>query len=283
MKIMVTGAAGMLGRTLMRTLEKEHYECLGVDLADFDLTNLHDTQQAVDQFAPDLIIHGAAMTQVDLCETECDLAWRVNVIGSAHAAIAAYRAGARIIALSTDYVFPGTSDRPYNEWDATDPASVYGQTKCAGEDAIRAHNPDHAICRISWLYGQGGPSFVHTILRLARETEKPLKIVADQIGNPTSCDAVADALLNIVKDNIPGTIHLTCEGETSWKGLAEKILQINGLDTEVLPCTTAEFPRPAPRPANSRLEKMALRLHGLSPMPDWEDALQHFFDLYPEG
>ncbi len=153
---------------------------------------------------------------------------------------------------------------------------MYGQTKLAGEEAIRAHNPDHTICRISWLYGQGGPSFVHTILRIAEQAKAPLKVVDDQIGNPTSCNAVANGLLPIIEHKIPGTIHLTCEGETTWKGFAEEILHLKNIDTKILPCSTDEYPRPAPRPANSRLEKRALRLNNLPPMPHWKETLKNF-------
>ena len=188
------------------------------------------------------------------------------------------RHGVRLVAISTDYVFEGDADRPYTEFDRpTGGRTVYGQSKFAGEEAVRSLCPDHVIARISWLYGAGGPSFVHAMMNLADGTRPVLKVVADQHGNPTSTVAVAQALGNILKrPNLCGTFHLTCEGEATWAEFAEEIFRLAGRKQAVQPCTTDEFPRPAPRPKNSRLEKMALRLAGLPPMPHWKDALAAF-------
>jgi len=175
-------------------------------------------------------------------------------------------------------VFDGASPRPYDEFDrATGGATVYGQSKFAGEKMIRRHCPNHVICRISWLYGPGGPSFVHTMMKLADGGHAELKVVGDQIGNPTSTLAVARKLHEIVdRPELAGTFHLTCEGEASWFEFASAIFRLAGIVRKVVPCTTADYPRPAPRPANSRLDKMMLRLHGLAPMPDWKTALAEF-------
>ena len=220
------------------------------------------------------------MTAVDKCETEVDLAYKLNAFGSANVAAACFRNNIRLIAISTDYVFDGNLDRPYNEFDtATGGRTVYGKSKFAGEEAIRRHCPDHVICRISWLYGEGGPSFVHTMLALADGSRKELKVVSDQIGNPTSTTAVARQLKNIlVNRELAGTFHLTCEGEASWADFAKEIFRLKGLDQKVVPCRTEDFPRPAPRPANSRLDKMMLRLAGLPPMPPWQEALKEFLE-----
>lgn len=281
MKILVTGAQGMLGRTLLAHL-KDH-DAVGVDIGDFDLGDPSATQAALQTHRPDVVIHGAAMTAVDKCETEQDTAYRVNGLGSANIAAASRAVGARIIAISTDYVFEGQLDRPYHEYDPTGPRSVYGASKLAGEEAIRAHNPDHLICRIAWLYGAGGPSFVHTMLKLGAQGGDPLKVVNDQHGNPTSCDAVAAHLVRLLDVPLSGVCHLTCEGETTWHAFTQAIFALKGFDRGVNPCTTDEYPRPAPRPANSRLDKRVLRLAGLPEMPHWKDALEAFLRAYPEG
>lgn len=277
MRILITGANGMLGRTLRRRLAC--HTLIPTDLPEGDITDETGFDRLVAREKPDAVIHCAAMTAVDNCESNRDLAFRLNALGSANVAAACNRHGARLIAISTDYVFDGASPRPYDEFDrATGGATVYGQSKFAGEELIRRHCPDHVVCRISWLYGPGGPSFVHTMLKLADGSRPELKVVDDQRGNPTSTLAVADALLGILaRPLLVGTFHLTCEGEASWREFAEEIFRQRGIAQKVTPCTTAEFPRPAPRPANSRLEKRMLRLCGLPPMPDWRDALREFF------
>jgi len=278
MRILITGADGMLGRTLRRKLSA--HTLIPADLPDGDITDEAKFDALVAREKPDAVIHCAAMTAVDDCENNRDLAFRVNALGSANVAAACNRHGARLIAISTDYVFDGASPRPYDEFDrATGGATVYGQSKFAGEEMIRRHCPDHVICRISWLYGPGGPSFVHTMLKLADGSRPELKVVDDQRGNPTSTFAVTDALLRILdRPLLVGTFHLTCEGEASWYEFAGEIFRRRGIDQRVTPCTTAEFPRPAPRPANSRLEKQMLRLCALPPMPDWRDALREFLN-----
>lgn len=281
MKILITGGKGMLGRTLARHLDG--HQVLTVDLEDFDLTNPTATRAAVRAANPDIIVHCAAMTAVDKCETERDLAYAVNALGSAHIAIAADDVGARLMAISTDYVFSGTALRPYHEWDETGPRSVYGLSKLAGERAVQIHCPNHLIIRIAWLYGQGGPSFLHTMLRLGAQGGEPLRVVNDQRGNPTSADAVAAHIRELLDVPAVGVMHLTCEGETTWFEFTKAIFEARGFDRPVDPCTTEEYPRPAPRPANSRLEKRALRLLGMPPMPKWQDALSRFVNDYPEG
>ena len=274
MRILVTGANGMLGRTLRRRLAGH---ALGlVDLPELDITRLAAVEQAWSAFAPEAVIHCAAMTAVDACETEPDRAYAVNALGSANVAIACHRRQARLIAISTDYVFRGDLDRPYHEWDVPAPRTVYGASKLAGEEAIRAHCPDHAIIRTAWLYGPGGPSFVHAMLKAGRASGAPVRVVNDQIGNPTSTDALAGAIELTLDARLAGTFHATCEGEATWHAFACAIFDRFRLNREVVPCTTAEFPRPAPRPANSRLEKRVLRLAGLPPMPEWRQALREF-------
>ncbi len=276
MKILLTGGKGMLGRTL--TAELKEFDVIPSDLPEGDITNPESFDALLKTEKPDAVIHCAAMTAVDKCETETDLAYRLNAFGSANVAAACHRNGVRLIAISTDYVFDGAADRPYHEFDAANGGNtVYGQSKFAGEEAIRRHCPNHVICRISWLYGAGGPSFVHAMVNLADGTRPELKVVHDQIGNPTSTLAVAKKLREILNNGkLVGTFHLTCEGEATWCEFAQEIFAQLGLNQEVIPCRTDEFPRPAPRPANSRLEKRMLRLSGLPPMPNWKDALAEF-------
>ena len=274
MKVLLTGGKGMLGRTLVRELGGD-FELIPTDLPEADITDERVIDAVFSQNAPDVVIHCAAMTAVDKCETERDLAFRLNARGTANVAAVCRRQGIRLIAISTDYVFEGDSYRPYNEFDRpTGGRTVYGQSKFAGEEAVRTLCPNHVIARISWLYGADGPSFVHAMMKLADGTRPVLKVVADQHGNPTSTTAVARALRNFLeRPNLCGTFHLTCEGEATWAEFAEEIFRLAGRVQKVHPCTTEEFPRPAPRPKNSRLEKMALRLAGLPPMPDWKTAL----------
>ncbi|MBR2365318.1 MAG: dTDP-4-dehydrorhamnose reductase [Lentisphaeria bacterium] len=278
MKILITGGKGMLGRTLQKVFSD--CELVIADLPEADITDAEAFDRFLASAAPDTVIHCAAMTQVDKCESEIDLAFKLNALGSANVASACFRQKIRLIAISTDYVFDGTLDRPYHEFDRPSGGrTIYGQSKFSGEEMIRQLCPDHVICRISWLYGEGGPSFVHAMMALADGSREFLKVVSDQIGNPTSTLAVAGMLRNILmKRSLAGTFHLTCEGEASWYDFAKEIFLLAGKDQKVLPCTTAEFPRPAPRPANSRLEKRMLKLAGLPPMPHWKDALKEFMD-----
>ena len=276
MKIMLTGGKGMLGRTLCRELTE--FEVIATDLPEAEITDAAGFEKILRSIEPDAVIHCAAMTAVDKCESERLLAYKLNAEGTANVAKACDKNNIRLIAISTDYVFDGDSARPYNESDpATGGNTVYGKSKFAGEEAVREYCKNHVIARISWLYGAGGPSFVHTMMDLADGSRPELKVVADQIGNPTSTTAVARALRNILlKQELCGTFHLTCEGEASWFEFAQEIFRLAGKDQKVVPCTTEEFPRPAPRPKNSRLEKMMLRLHCLPPMPHWQEALAEF-------
>ena len=276
MKILITGGKGMLGRTLQKVLAED--EIVVADLPECDITDAAGFDRFLAAAAPDAVIHCAAMTAVDKCESEVDLAYRLNAVGSMNVAAACHRHGVRLIAISTDYVFGGELDRPYHEFDVAGGAhTVYGKTKFAGEELIRRHCPNHLICRISWLYGAGGPSFVHAMMALADGTRPELKVVADQVGNPTSTLAVARRLGDLLaRPELVGTFHLTCEGEATWCDFAREIFRLAGKAQKVVPCTTEEFPRPAPRPRNSRLEKRMLRLCGLAPMPDWREALAEF-------
>jgi dTDP-4-dehydrorhamnose reductase len=270
----------MLGRNVLRRLGDQ---ARGLSRADLDIANISSVDDALNSMTPRVVINCAAFTAVDRCESESDTAFRANAIGPAVLAIACERRHIRLIHISTDYVFAGDLDRPYHEWDSTGPKTVYGASKLAGENAIRTHCPDHVIVRTAWLYGQGGPSFVHTMLRLGAESGPPLTVVDDQRGNPTSTEALADCLAHLLELPVAGTFHASGTGETSWYGFAQAIFARRPSQKNLVPCTTAQFHRPAPRPANSRLEPRALRLHGLPLLPDWQDSLERFLSEHPNG
>ncbi len=275
MKIMITGGKGMLGCSLQKKIN--NHNLIIADIDTVDITNSFQTEVFIKDNKPDVVIHCAAMTNVDACETEIDKAYMVNAVGSSNIASSTHKVGAKLIAISTDYVFDGNNDKPYNEYDKPNPTTIYGKSKFAGEEAIRTHCPNHVIIRTAWLYGFGGPSFVHTMIKLADGSKDEIKVVNDQIGNPTSTNALSDMIMNFINhETICGTFHVTCEGETSWYGFAKKIFSIKGINQKVIPCATDEFPRPAKRPKNSSLDKMNLRLHSFLKMPNWEYCLEEF-------
>jgi dTDP-4-dehydrorhamnose reductase len=277
MKILVTGGKGMLGRTLQRELAS--HEIVVADLPEWDITDADGFAAKMCAERPDAVIHCAAMTKVDDCETNRDLAFRLNEEGSRNVALACKMCDARLIAISTDYVFSGEPPKEPWAWSETDiprPRTVYGASKFAGEQMIQMILPDAVILRIAWLYGADGPSFVHTMARLGAQEGAPLKVVNDQRGNPTSCKVVADEIKFLLsKPHVSGIVHGTCEDQCTWFDLTVELFRLLGLKREVVPCTTEEFPRPAPRPRNSALKKSVLNLLGYR-TPRWQDALAEF-------
>ena len=277
MKILITGGKGMLGRTLQRDLAG--HEIIVADLPEWDITDDTGFVAKVCEAKPELIVHCAAMTKVDDCETNRDLAFRLNEDGSRNVALAAKACGARLFAISTDYVFSGEPPREPWAWSETDiprPRTVYGASKFAGEQMIQMLLPEAVIIRIAWLYGAGGPSFVHTMAKLGAQEGAPLKVVNDQRGNPTSTKTLADVIkFLMMKSDVSGIVHGTCEDQCTWYDLTVELFRLLGLKREVVPCTTEEFPRPAPRPHNSALKKSVLNLLGYR-TPKWQDALAEF-------
>ncbi len=284
MRILITGGKGMLGRTLQRRLAA-HTLALA-DLPETDILDCAALTAAFAAFAPDVVIHCAAMTRVDDCETEREKAYRLNGMGSANVATAARACGARLIAISTDYVFAGSApgetpfspstEEGYLETDFPHPGTVYGASKLAGERSVLDLLPEATIVRIAWLYGAGGPSFVHTMARLGGAAGEALKVVDDQRGNPTSTDAVADLLAFLLDHpEVHGIVHGTCTGVCSWYDLTVELFRLLGLTRALKPCTTEDFPRPAPRPAFSALAKGVLGKLGYT-MPAWQAALADF-------
>jgi len=279
MRILITGGKGMLGRTLQKELAGE---LLVADLPDWDITDADAFMAKTLSAAPDLVIHCAAMTQVDACEADRDRAFRLNEEGTRNVALASKACGARLIAISTDYVFSGEPPREPWAWSETDiprPRTVYGASKFAGEQMVQMIHPDNSvILRIAWLYGEGGPSFVHTMAKLGAQEGAPLKVVDDQRGNPTSTKVVADVINFLISHpEVSGIVHGTCEEQCTWYDLTVELKRLLGdrFPREVVPCTTAEFPRPAPRPRNSSLKKSVLNVLGYR-TPPWRAALADF-------
>ncbi len=269
----MTGSRGQLGTELVALLEAAgHHEVLGLDLPEHDLTDRDHVLGVLTSWRPDLVLHGAAFTAVDRCETEPELAYRVNCAATRFVADGARRVGAHVVYVSTDYVFDGTKDGPYTEWDAPNPVSVYGRTKHGGELEI-----DHGwtIARTSWVCGQHGQNMVKTLLRLA-EGGGEVSFVDDQIGHPTFISDLAPMIAKLGVERVPGVFHTTNQGVVSWYEFAREVFAAAGHDPErVRPISTAELqpPRPAPRPANSVLDAVAWRAHGFEASRDFREPL----------
>lgn len=273
-KLLVTGAKGQLGQELMRT-EDERYEIVGLDRVALDVTDLAQCKQTIAQYAPSAVIHAGAYTAVDQAETEVDEAYRVNALGTRNLAIAAREANVKLCYVSTDYVFDGQGSHPYNEYDNTNPQSVYGKSKRAGELLLQSICPTFFIVRTSWVYGKHGNNFVKTMLKLAQDRDS-LKVVSDQIGSPTYTRDLTLFLLNLVETEAYGIYHTTNAGACSWFEFAQAIFEERGIQSTLTPCTTSEFPRPAPRPAYSVLDHSAIRQNGFSDLRPWREALREF-------
>ena len=281
MKIMVTGAAGMLGTDLTRRLEGSH-EVIGVDVAEFDITDELAAASYVAKASPDWVIHGAAFTNVDGCEKEPDKAYHVNGDGPRNIARACWAAKCRMLYISTDYVYDGSKREPYVETDPTGPLNVYGASKLKGEQEVLKVLKDALVVRTSWLFGLNGPNFVEAILGQVGKKDE-LKVVSDQVGSPTYTPDLADGLARLVEAGASGIVHVSNEGACSWYEYAVKILSLAGASgIRVVPIGTEELGRPAMRPAYSVLSKdryfaiTGRRLRG------WEEALEEYMRIRRE-
>lgn len=277
MLILVTGVAGQLGYDVCRVLKSRGIEHRGVDLADFDITDREATLAYVQSCRPDAIIHCSAYTAVDRAEDDADTCMRVNALGMKHLAEAALAVNAKLLAVSTDYVFSGEGDAFYKVDDPTAPKSVYGRSKEAGEALVREILDRHFIVRVSWLFGKNGNNFVKTMLRLA-ETREELTVVCDQIGSPTYSLDAAGLLVDLIQSDRYGTYHVTNEGICSWAEFAAEIMRKSGKSTVIRPIPSSQYPTRACRPANSRLCKEKLDREGFSRLPHWKDALARYLD-----
>jgi dTDP-4-dehydrorhamnose reductase len=277
MRILVTGANGQLGRELVRLQAPQNMEIIGFGRGEMDITDLAQCRSVIRAHMPDAVVHCAAYTKVDQAESEPDEAYRVNAYGTRNAALAAEEIGAKFVYVSTDYVFDGRADKPYREYDRTDPQTVYGRSKLAGEQLVQSLSSRYFIVRTSWVYGKYGANFVKTMLKLAEERDR-LKVVHDQVGSPTYTLDLARFLLELVKSDYYGIYHASNSGVCSWYEFAKAIFEERRLNVHVEPCTTEEFPRPAPRPAWSVLDHGAIRAHGFEPLRPWREALRDYLN-----
>ena len=268
----------MLGSDLVECLNAGH-QVLGLGRAQLDITNPDQCQRAVAEFKPGAVINAAAMTNVDYCESHEEECSRVNAQGTANLATAAATAGSVLVHYSSDYVFDGTKPEPYREEDATNPLSVYGRSKLQGEELARSHCPNHLILRTSWVFGRNGKNFIRTIVGAAREG-RPLRVVHDQRGSPSYTRDLAEHTRIMLESGSLGTYHLTNSGACSWYELASLAIKCANLNVEVSPVTTAEFPRPAPRPANSVLSNARLASKGFPLMRPWQEAAEEYVRTY---
>ena len=274
-KIIVTGCNGQLGRAINQELAgNTEISIVNTDVAELDITSVDEVLALVREVKPYAIINCAAHTAVDACETDLDNAYRINAIGPRNLGISATETGAKLIHVSTDYVFDGKGTRPYVEFDTPNPQGAYGKTKLAGENMVKDFADRYMIFRTAWLYGDGR-NFVKTMLRLAENGDK-VRVVEDQVGSPTSARELARAITaQLFTDNY-GLFHATCEGNCSWADFAREIFRLAGRDTYVEGITSAEFAAKAPRPAYSILENYMLKLTGGYQFADWHDALDYY-------
>lgn len=280
-KILITGCNGQLGRAINAEYKKDDVEFINTDVVEgegitaLDITKVDEVLALVRKTRPDVIINCAAHTNVDKCEEQWDLAYQINAIGPRNLSIAATEVDAKMIHVSTDYVFEGNGTRPYTEFDAPNPVSAYGRTKLEGENFVKAFAKKYFILRTAWLYGDG-KNFVKTMLRLA-ETHDTVSVVEDQLGSPTSAVELAKMIHHLEQTENYGLFHATCEGDTNWADFAEAIFAKAGLSTKVNHVSSEEYakmnPASAKRPAYSILDNYMLRLTSDFRMADWQSAL----------
>jgi dTDP-4-dehydrorhamnose reductase len=293
MKILITGANGQLGRELTKQyLEHKNIELILTDIGDFDIikynyqdnkvvnkvsldiTNEINVNEVINEYKPDIVINCAAYTAVDKCEADKESAYKINALGPKYLAVATSSIGSEIVQVSTDYVFDGEGNTPLIETDEVNPQTVYGRTKLQGEILVRENNSKHYVVRTAWLYGDGD-NFVKTMIKLS-ETNKVLKVVNDQKGTPTSTVDLSRVIIRLIESKAYGLYHCTCKGECTWYDLAKEIFKIKGIDVDVTPCTTDEFPRPASRPKYSVLRNYGLENSIGDITKEWRISLEKY-------
>lgn len=287
MKILVTGAKGQLGTQFINILKQgtselgetpeavRGCEIIAYDVEELDITDLKSVREVLHKEKPEAVINCAAYTNVDGCETNEDLAFKINSIGPRNLAIVSEEIGAKIIHISTDYVFKGDGSTPYREYDKTSPVSVYGKTKSLGEEYIKEFSSKYFIVRTSWLYGYYGKNFVKTIIKAAKERGQ-LKVVNDQRGNPTNAEDLVYHIIKLLLTEEYGIYHCTGEGECTWYDFAKAIVELAKIDCTVEPVTSEQFNSAAKRPTFSSLDNMMLRCTVGNSMRPWKDALEEF-------
>lgn len=277
MKVLVTGVKGQLGFDVCRELDKRNIENKGIDRDDCDITDEQAVLSYIKNYAPDVVVHCAAYTAVDRAEDEKEICYNVNVKGTEYIARACKEIDAKMVYISTDYVFEGTGDKAYEVQDNTAPDNTYGITKYQGEEAVRKILSKYFIIRISWVFGINGNNFINTMMKLG-ESRSELNVVADQIGSPTYTYDTAPLICDMIATEKYGTYHATNEGYCSWADLAEYIFSVTGQKVLVHHIKSEEYPTKASRPKNSRLSKASLDNAGFKRLPDWKDAVKRYIN-----
>lgn len=276
MKVLVTGIGGQLGHDVVRELEQRGQDVVGVGREEMDITDAEKVGEVIRACAPDAVIHCSAYTAVDRAEDEADQCRKVNVDGAKNIAEVCAELDCKMIYISTDFVFSGEGERPWETDDAAGPISVYGRTKYEGETEVKSRLDKFFIVRISWVFGKNGNNFVKTMLRIGKENGA-VKVVDDQIGSPTYTRDMAVLLADMVQTEKYGVYHASNEGFCSWYEFAKEIFRLAGMDeVSVTPITSDQFPAKAKRPFNSRMSKEKLVKEGFNKLPSWQDALKRY-------
>lgn len=278
MKVLVTGVKGQLGYDVVRELQSRGHEAIGVDIEEMDITDETAVSRVMEETAPEAVIHCSAFTAVDRAEEERELCYKVNVEGTENIAKMCQKLGCKMLYLSTDYIFSGEGQRPWEPEDTPSPLNAYGQSKYQGEVALRQYVDKYFIVRISWVFGINGNNFIKTMLRLGKENGA-VKVVDDQIGSPTYTFDLAKLLVDMIETEQYGAYHATNEGICSWYEFAKEIFQeANMKEVTVTPVSSEEFPVKAKRPKNSRMSKEKLVQNGFSLLPSWQDAVKRYIE-----
>lgn len=276
MKVLVTGVNGQLGHDIVEECQKRNIEAIGVDVKEMDITDAHQVNEVITETKPDAIIHCAAWTAVDKAEDEVEQCRKVNKDGTKHIVDVCEKLDLPLMYFSTDYVFDGQGEEPWNEYDERHPLNVYGKTKYEGELEVERLKK-HFIIRISWVFGINGGNFIKTMLRLGKE-RKEVSVVNDQIGSPTYTYDLARLCVDMIQTKEYGTYHATNEGICSWYEFACEIFKQAKMDVIVHSVDSTQFPTRAVRPKNSRMNKTELDKHGFTRLPSWQDALERYLD-----
>lgn len=275
MKVLVTGANGQLGYDVVKELQKQNIECYGTSRQDFDIVDFEATEKFITNYMPDAVIHCAAYTAVDKAEDEQGLCYLVNASATENIAEICKKINAKMLYISTDYVFDGTKEGAYEVDDIPNPINVYGKTKLLGEQAVQRILDKYFIVRISWVFGEHGNNFVKTMLKLGKE-RRELNVVDDQYGSPTYTADLAPLLVEMIQTEKYGVYHVTNEGVCTWAEFAEEIFKIVGMDVKVKYIATTEYKTMAKRPLNSRLSKKSLIINHFKTLENWQNAVKNY-------
>lgn len=281
MKVLVTGVKGQLGYDVVNELEKRGHTAVGTDVDNMDITNPELVEKTLDEVRPDAVIHCAAYTAVDAAEDNVELCRRINAEGTKNIAVVCEKLDIKMMYISTDYVFNGEGENFWEPDDVREPLNVYGQTKYEGELEVEKHVGKFFIVRIAWVFGVNGKNFIKTMLRLG-ENNTTIKVVNDQVGSPTYTYDLARLLVDMIETDKYGRYHATNEGLCTWYEFAKEIFRQAGMDVEVVPVTSDEFPSKAKRPHNSRISKEKLTEAGFERLPAWQDALERYLSVICE-